>query len=218
MPKVNLARDPRAERAASMRRTINAKRGMRDIASQTELARRIGMRAGTLSAKMHSGAWTAEDLAALDKYSDEKERLEAGMKLLMSNENVKKLSGSTATYAELCDAAEEYFASQIDSANDEAWWADVLTAALTVTVVLALISLLLWQFVRSSGAAAIIAGVSAVAALVCGVLWHNHCPADGTLAFAAGLTLCLIAVVCTDLMAHRAKEASAVPASSVTAN
>ena len=63
MPKVNLARDPRAERAASMRRTINAKRGMRDIAS----ARRIGMRAGTLSAKMHSGAWTAEDLAALDK-------------------------------------------------------------------------------------------------------------------------------------------------------
>ena len=66
MPKVNLARDPRAERAASMRRTINAKRGMRDIASQTELARRIGMRAGTLSAKMHSGAWTAEDLAALD--------------------------------------------------------------------------------------------------------------------------------------------------------
>lgn len=67
MPKVNLARDPRAERAASMRRTINAKRGMRDIASQTELARRIGMRAGTLSAKMHSGAWTVEDLAALDK-------------------------------------------------------------------------------------------------------------------------------------------------------
>ena len=63
MPKVNLARDPRAERAASMRRTINAKRGMRDIASQTELARRIGMRAGTLSAKMHSGAWTAEDAA-----------------------------------------------------------------------------------------------------------------------------------------------------------
>lgn len=140
------------------------------------------------------------------------------MKLLMSDENVKKLSGSTATYAELCDAAEEYFASQIDSANDEAWWANVLTAALTVTVVLALISLLLWQFVRSSGAAAIIAGVSAVAALVCGVLWHNHCPADGTLAFAAGLTLCLIAVVCTDLMAHRAKEAPAVPASSATAN
>ena len=67
MPKVNLARDPRAERAASMRRTINAKRGMRDIASQTELARRIGMRAGTLSAKMHSGAWPAEDLAALDQ-------------------------------------------------------------------------------------------------------------------------------------------------------
>lgn len=67
MPKANLARDPRAERAASMRRTINAKRGMRDIASQTELARRIGMRAGTLSAKMRSGAWTAEDLAALDK-------------------------------------------------------------------------------------------------------------------------------------------------------
>ena len=142
------------------------------------------------------------------------------MKLLMSDDkNVKKLSGSTATYAELCDAAEEYiFASQIDSANDEAWWANVLTAALTVTVVLALISLLLWQFVRSSGAAAIIAGVSAVAALVCGVLWHSHCPVDGTLAFAAGLTLCLIAVVCTDLMAHRAKEASAVPASSATAN
>ena len=67
MAKVNLTRDTRAERAANMRKAINAKRVMRDIPSQTELARRIGMRVGTLGTKMRSGAWTVEELAALDK-------------------------------------------------------------------------------------------------------------------------------------------------------
>ena len=39
MPKVNLARDPRAERAASMRRTINAKRGMLSLIHISEPTR-----------------------------------------------------------------------------------------------------------------------------------------------------------------------------------
>lgn len=150
-----------------------------------------------------------EDLNALDAYSDDKERLEAGMKLLMADENVKKLSGSTATYAELCDAAEDYFSAQIKAARDEARWANILTVALSSTVVLALAALLLWQSPKSSGAAAILAGVAAVAALICGILWHTHCPADGALAFAAGLTLCFVAAVCTDLMAKTRKETPA---------
>ena len=148
-----------------------------------------------------------EDLAALDEYTDEQERLDAGMKLLMADENVKRLSGDTATYAELCDAAEEYFAAQIESARNEARWANILTTSLSLTVVLALIALLLWQSEKSSGAAAILAGIAAVSALVCGILWHTRCPGDGELAFAAGFVLCAVAAVCTDLMAKTKKEA-----------
>ena len=150
-----------------------------------------------------------EDLDALDEYSDGQERLETGMKLLMADENVKRLSGSTATYAELCDAAQEYFTAQIEAARAEERWANILSLALALTVVLALAALLLWQWAKSSGAAAMLAGIAAVAALVCAVLWHTRCPADGTLAFAAGLVLCAVAAICTDLMVKTRRDAAA---------
>lgn len=67
MPKANLLPDPQADRAKSMRVIIMSKSAARDIRSQAELARRTGMRAGTLSEKLTSGAWTASELARLDK-------------------------------------------------------------------------------------------------------------------------------------------------------
>ena len=67
MPKVNLMPDPRADRAKKMRTAIMSKAASRDIRSQVELARRSGISEHSVCSKLRSGAWTAEDLAKLDK-------------------------------------------------------------------------------------------------------------------------------------------------------
>lgn len=67
MPKVSLMPDSRADRAKKMRTAIMAKAASRDIRSQVELARRSGISEHSVCSKLHSGAWTAEDLARLDK-------------------------------------------------------------------------------------------------------------------------------------------------------
>lgn len=67
MPKVNLLRDEGQERAKKQSRMIRMKCAERDIPSQAALARKIGMNESTMSTKINSGAWTADDLRALDR-------------------------------------------------------------------------------------------------------------------------------------------------------
>lgn len=67
MPKVKLGRDPSEERAKNIRTVINAKRGERDIKSQSVLAEMIGINKCTFSAKMRNGTWTLADLTRLDR-------------------------------------------------------------------------------------------------------------------------------------------------------
>lgn len=68
MPKTKpLIRDEKAERAETRRKLIQSKMGARDIRSQVELARRSGISEHSVCSKLHSGAWTADDLAKLDK-------------------------------------------------------------------------------------------------------------------------------------------------------
>lgn len=67
MPRVNLIRDEGQERAKKQSRMIRMKYAERDIPSQAALARKIGMNESTMSTKMNTGAWTADDLRALDR-------------------------------------------------------------------------------------------------------------------------------------------------------
>lgn len=67
MPRVNLIRDEGWERAKKQSRMIRMKCAERDIPSQAALARKIGMNESTMSTKINSGAWTADDLRALDR-------------------------------------------------------------------------------------------------------------------------------------------------------
>ena len=67
MPKVKLGRDPAEERAKNIRTVINAKRGERDIKSQSALAEMTGINKTTFTAKMRNGTWTLADLTRLDR-------------------------------------------------------------------------------------------------------------------------------------------------------
>lgn len=67
MPKVKLVRDRRAERAKEIRSIINAKKGERDIKTQSDLAVACGIYPTTFSYKLNSGSWTCEDIRNLDR-------------------------------------------------------------------------------------------------------------------------------------------------------
>lgn len=68
MPRVNLIRDEGRERAKNRSRMIRIKCAERGIPSQAALARKIGMNESTMSTKMNSGAWTADDVRLLDRH------------------------------------------------------------------------------------------------------------------------------------------------------
>ena len=67
MPKVNLLRDEGRERAKVRRTLIRVKCAERDIPSQAGLARKMGLNEATMSTKINSGAWPADDLRARDR-------------------------------------------------------------------------------------------------------------------------------------------------------
>lgn len=67
MPKVKLVRDAQAERCKTIRTIIKAKQAMRDIKTQSDLAVACGIYPTTFSYKLRNGAWTCDDIRALDK-------------------------------------------------------------------------------------------------------------------------------------------------------
>ena len=67
MPKVNLTPNLKVERAKQMRRTIQAKRCLRDIPTQAELGRLAGISEGSMCSKLRTGSWTVEDQYNLDR-------------------------------------------------------------------------------------------------------------------------------------------------------
>lgn len=67
MSKCPWAQSPTETRATTMRKIIRTKCAQRDIQTQSELARKTGFRISTLNSKFSSGAWTCEDIKALDK-------------------------------------------------------------------------------------------------------------------------------------------------------
>lgn len=67
MSKCTWAQSPVETRATTMRKIIRTKCAQLDIQTQSELARKTGFRISTLSSKFSSGAWTCEDIKALDK-------------------------------------------------------------------------------------------------------------------------------------------------------
>ena len=67
MSKCTWAQRPVETRATTMRKIIRTKCAQRDIQTQSELARKTGFRISTLNSKFSSGAWTCEDIKALDK-------------------------------------------------------------------------------------------------------------------------------------------------------
>ena len=77
-------------------------------------------------------------MQALDRYSDDETRLEAGVQRLMQEPGVASRAGKSATYAEICTAAQDYFDEDDGAARSEFTRRIVTYALLLAAAVLGL--------------------------------------------------------------------------------
>lgn len=149
----------------------------------------------------------AEDLQALSSYSDEETRLEAGVALLMQESDIAARAGAGATYAEVCTAAQAYFAEDAAAAQRECTQRTVIYALLLAAALFGLCAGVLGLVGKARRPAVIFAAVStllAFAATLAGKTAYARTLADGsgtgTFQFAAALLLTLAALLAAELL------------------
>ncbi len=149
----------------------------------------------------------AEDLQALDRYSDDETRLEAGVQRLMQEPGVASRAGKSATYAEICTAAQDYFDEDDAAARSEFTRRTVTYALLLAAAVLGLCAGLLGLTGRGKRGAALLAVLStllSLAATLAGKTVYVRTLADGsgggTLQFVAALALTVFALLAAEIL------------------
>lgn len=146
-----------------------------------------------------------EDFDTLDRLSDDKEKLKAGIKLLRGTEAVAHSAGSGATDAEVCTAAEQYFEAQLRTLEQEGRTLHIVTALFVSAALAAGAALLLWLG-RRVRPASVFALVSALAALGAAILGRVGCGVYGRFLFWAALALMLLSAVAAELLSRLARE------------
>ena len=150
-----------------------------------------------------------EDLAALDHSSGERERLDAGMAILLQQPEIYALAGRDSSYGEICAAAERWLTGQTDSAAGEKLWAGRAFLPLLLAGLLALTAAVLWFIRKGLRAAAILSGLAALLALTAAGLWKFLCPTLTPLPLIAAIVLLLLSAIAVDLIARHSKQAVA---------
>ena len=149
------------------------------------------------------------DLAALDQYSSDGERLDAGMEILLQQPEISALAGRESTYGEICAAAERYLSGQMDSAAEEGRWAGRAFVLLISAGLLALTGAVLWFARKGLKAAAILSGLAALLSLSAAGLWKLMCPSLTALPFLAAALLLILSAIAVDLIAKSARQTKA---------
>lgn len=149
----------------------------------------------------------AEDLQALSGYSDEETRLAAGVTLLMQEPGIAARAGIGATYAEVCTAAQAFFAEDAANAQRECALRIVLYALLLAAALFGLCAGVLGLAGKALRPATVFAAASALLALAAALAGKAAYPrtlADGsgagTLQFVAALLLMLAALAAAELL------------------
>ena len=112
-------------------------------------------------------AQLAGDLDDLKQYSDDTERLEHGVAILMRDDEVSSRAGDDASYADICAIAEEHYDNDIDRAERENTIRTVICALTFVSAVIITVCALLHK--NGSAAVAVLAAVSAMISAGCAI-------------------------------------------------
>ena len=153
-----------------------------------------------------------DSLDSLDAYNDETERLREGLNLLTKDEGVRSRLKRSAGAIEVLNIAENYYRNLLGTAQNQQR-ASVLSAALLAAAAcLALVSLPLSLRKKSGKLAAVLAGAAAFAAFAGLMLWRVRCGMLSPLPFAAGVVLCVFAILFSELLLRRSRENTPAPA------
>ena len=158
----------------------------------------------------------AEDLQALDRYSDDETRLEAGVQRLMQEPGVASRAGKSATYAEICTAAQDYFDEDDGAARSEFTRRIVTYALLLAAAVLGLCAGVLGltgRGKRGAALAAVLSTLLALSATLAGRIAYTRTLSDGsgggTLQFVAALALTVFALLAAEILRKAAGPSNA---------
>ena len=164
--------------------------------------------------ELSSGRQTLEEnrdelnasLAALDAYKDEEERLSEGVRLLLENEEVRKLAGRDASTGEVIRAAEQVFRQNAENARKQSAAARNVSLNLLLAAALALLAVLFLIVLRGAFAPALLATLSALAALLSLVYWRSRCGGLQSLLPLAAVLLAVFGVLFAAQMFARTRE------------
>lgn len=144
------------------------------------------------------------DLLTLDNYSDEEERLSAGMGALMRDPQIAALAGRGSTYAEICAAAESYLRTLAADVDEESLWAQRASILLAAAGIMGLAAAVIWLIGKPLPVSALLSRVAALFALASGALWKLMCPSLTALPFVAAVLLFIAAAVNAGLISRPA--------------
>lgn len=145
-------------------------------------------------------------LAALDEYSSEEEQLSEGVKLLLENEQVRKLAGRSASTGEVIRAAEQVIRQSVEDAQKQSAAARNVSLNLLLSAALALLAVLLLIVLRSAFAPALLAAISALVALLSLVYWRSRCGGLDSLLPLAAVLLAIFGVLFAEQMLRKTRE------------
>jgi len=140
------------------------------------------------------------DLAELDKYDDDEQKLRAGIDALLADSNISSVTDGKATYSEIIDSAIKTFNGNIDEAQSRASNVKLLSICIMIIASFALMAGMIWAFVGAYLPAAVFAVWTAIGGGICAVVWKNHCMEAGVLPFIFVALLAVISLICTDIL------------------
>ena len=146
-----------------------------------------------------------QNFSELDEYSDDSERLKAGMEMLRAVDGISDLLSGDAGYAEICAAAEHYFSGEIETVENQSRFAGKIVMVLLAAAVISLLSVALMMFGRFS-AATFAAALSALISALCAAAWFNSCSYFGSRVFIAAVLLAVAALLLSAASGRTAKE------------
>lgn len=145
-----------------------------------------------------------EDFSELDAYSDDNERLKAGMELLKSVNGVSDLISVGAGYEEICSAAEMNFSSELEIIESQAKLAGGIIIALIIAALLAIAAAALIMFKKFS-VSATISSLTALLSAACAAVWFGSCSYFGSRVFIAAILLTAAAMLLAAASGRNAK-------------
>lgn len=139
------------------------------------------------------------DLETLDRISDDREKLNAGIEILRSIEAVSSRAGKNATAGEICSVANRFFDEQLIKFDRETTFVRIVSVLLIASGVMALASILL-HVIGLDRVAAIFASLTVIMALAAALIWRIVCRSLGQSVFWSAALLSAAAALETEVL------------------